>query len=261
MTDSSSNFPGEPHNELPADRRTQLRGVEAIRRALEGGHPLRLVIADRSATSSAVSVLVARCEAAGVRTRRASPQEMRRLSPSGRPSEIVALAGPDPNLELREIFSLPGVVWLLAGGRYPGNAGYVIRSAEISGAAGVVIDARFDRAGRRDCGRASMRADRYFPVHFAASREALELARAAGRRIIAIEDVGTSSPWQTDLRGDLLIMIGGEREGIAPALLEEADEIVAIPSGGFLPSYNLQAAMGIVMGERLRQCSEPVSRQ
>ncbi len=261
MPNSSSDPPSEPRIDPPSERRTQLRGVEAITQALEGGRDVRIVIADRSLTSSGLSVLMGRCEAAGIRVRHANPQEMRRLSPPGLQSGVVAMLGPDPTVELHEVFTLPGVVWLLAGGRYPGNAGYVIRSAEISGAAGVVIDARFDRVGRRDCGRASMRADRYFPVYFAPSRDAVELARAAGRRIIAIEDVGSGAPWQTDLRGDLLIMIGGERDGIAPALLEEADEIIAIPSAGFLPSYNLQAAMGIVMGEHLRQCSLSTSRQ
>ena len=37
------------------------------------------------------------------------------------------------------------------------------------------------------------------------------------------------------------------------SILDLADAVLSIPMRGFLPSYNLQAAMAVVMGERLRQ--------
>ena len=48
-------------------------------------------------------------------------------------------------------------------------------------------------------------------------------------------------------------MIGGERYGISPELLERCDAVLRIPMAGFIPSYNLQAAMAAVAIERLRQ--------
>jgi tRNA G18 (ribose-2'-O)-methylase SpoU len=51
----------------------------------------------------------------------------------------------------------------------------------------------------------------------------------------------------------VLFAIGGEEPGIPPDLLAEFDEIVRIPMGGFIRSYNLQAALAAVAGERLRQ--------
>jgi 23S rRNA (guanosine2251-2'-O)-methyltransferase len=71
--------------------------------------------------------------------------------------------------------------------------------------------------------------------------------------VLAVEDVGTLSPWEVDLRQPLLLLIGGERDGIPPAVLEACDGVITIPMRGFIPSYNLQAAMGIVVGEHLRQ--------
>ena len=86
--------------------------------------------------------------------------------------------------------------------------------------------------------------------------EANSQAREAGRTVVAVEDVGKHAPWQVDLRGPVLIIVGGEEAGISEALRSQADAIVRVPMHGFLPSYNLQAAMAIVMGERLRQAED-----
>jgi len=48
-------------------------------------------------------------------------------------------------------------------------------------------------------------------------------------------------------------VIGGETRGIPAPLLARCDAALRIPMRGFIPAYNLQAAMAIVAGERLRQ--------
>ena len=83
--------------------------------------------------------------------------------------------------------------------------------------------------------------------------DAIDRARSAGRRLVGIEDTGHAAPWDADLRGPLLLLIGGEAGGLAPALQARCDETIRIPMPGFIPSYNLQAAMAMVAGERLRQ--------
>jgi tRNA G18 (ribose-2'-O)-methylase SpoU len=90
-------------------------------------------------------------------------------------------------------------------------------------------------------------------VRWIAADEVLAAARAASRRVVAIEDSGTRAPFEVDLRGPVLFVIGGESRGIAPALLARCDDVLRIPMRGFVPAYNLQAAMAIVAGERLRQ--------
>ena len=93
----------------------------------------------------------------------------------------------------------------------------------------------------------------FFPVHFEDAEHATALARKAGRRVVAVEDVGERAPWQVDMRGPLMMVVGGEEGGIPSTLLAQVDEVVRVPMHGFLPSYNLQSAMAVVMGERLRQ--------
>ena len=163
----------------PIERR-QLRSAGEIDAALERAAPLRFALCLEGALDPDDAARLARLEARGVAVRRVSPSAFRRLVPFGLDTRWLALEGPSPGSDLEAVLSSAGVVWLLAGCRYPGNAGYVIRSAEVSGAAGVVVASDFDRVERRDCLRFAMRVDRFFPVHFASARESLALARAAG---------------------------------------------------------------------------------
>ena len=91
------------------------------------------------------------------------------------------------------------------------------------------------------------------PVHFVGWPEAVAAARGAGRRIVAIEDSGECLPWETDLRAPCLLVVGSEDDGVPTELMEGADDRVRLPTGGFVSSYNLQAAMAMVTAELLRQ--------
>jgi tRNA G18 (ribose-2'-O)-methylase SpoU len=146
-----------------------------------------------------------------------------------------------------------GAVWLLAEVTYPSNAGFALRTAEVSGAEGVVLDAAFNHEARSRASHVGMGADKLLPVLYATARDAIAAARAADRRIVAIEDSGAHAPWEVELGGHVLLVIGAERSGISAELLAACDQAVRIPMAGFIPSYNLQAAMSIVAGERLRQ--------
>lgn len=236
-----------------ANLRRQLRSPAEIDEALSAGRSIRFVLCLEAGSDDAALNVAARAESMGIAVRRISERAMRRLVPSGIVTQILGLEGPPPASDLGEVMRGVGVVWMLVGCGYPGNAGAVIRSAEVSGADGVVIASKFDRVERRDCLRYGMRVDRFFPVHFADAEPSLALARASGRQIVAVEDVGKRAPWRADLTGPLLVIIGGEEGGIPESVLACADDVVRVPMHGFLPSYNLQAAMAVVMGERLRQ--------
>jgi TrmH family RNA methyltransferase len=131
-----------------------------------------------------------------------------------------------------------------------------IRTAEVSGADGIIVDAQLDHAARRSALRFAMRADWYMPVLWERAGIVLAGAAEAGRRIIGVEDVGTQAPWEVDLTGRVLLVVGGETHGIPAAVLERCDCVVRIPTAGFIPSYNLQAAVAAIATERLRQAAK-----
>ncbi len=237
--------------------RRRLVGAEAIAAALDAGEALRLVITAREGLSPAARAVVERARGADIPVQPAGDPVLWRLTAGAPDAELLGLVGPPPGRALDAVLRERGALWLLAGTAYPGNAGFVIRTAEVSGADGVVIDAAFDRAKRRESLRASMRADRYLPVFFEKAAEVARDAARAGRRVIAIETHGRRAPWELDLTGPVCFVLGGERSGIPEPVLDAADEVVRIPMAGFIASYNLQAAMAAVAAERLRQSGLP----
>ncbi len=231
------------------NERRRLEGAGAVREAFAAAAPVRLVLVRSGAEDPD---LFAAAESAGVPVRGASDSVFRRFARSG-DCDVLALVGPAPRASLDELMRRPGAVWLLAGAAYPGNVGFAVRTAEVSGAAGIVVDAPFGGGERRRALRAAMDAQRFFPVLWHDAVAAVEVAVGANRRVVAIEDRGVAAPWDTELTGDLLLVVGGERDGIPAPVLERADAVVRLPMRGFVPSYNLQAAMSAVAFERLRQ--------
>ena len=239
--------------------RRQLAGPEAIAAALDRAEPVRLVLVSGAPQDPATPALVDRAKALGIPVRETSERSRWRLSQDP-PAEVLALVGGPPDADRATVLASGGLVWLLVGLAYPGNTGFAIRLAEVSGAHGVFVDGAFLHEGRREALRASMRADRFMPVFWEPALEAVAAARAAGRRVLAVEDVGTRAPHEVDLTEPLLLIVGGERHGIPREVLEACDGAIRIPMRGFIPSYNLQAAMAIVVGEHLRQLAPSPAR-
>ena len=98
-----------------------------------------------------------------------------------------------------------------------------------------------------------MRADRFIPVVYSTTDEILEAVGKAKIRLVAVEDTGTHEPWEEDLSGDVMLVVGAEKEGISEQVLAAADACVVLPMDGFVPSYNLQVAVSVVALEALRQ--------
>ena len=233
--------------------RSKLAGSSAIGAALARGEALRLIVFDGDREDAAALALEEPARAAGIPIQIVGERHFDRLRPPGGPGGAVALLGPAPASGPAEVLARPGAAWLLHGIAYAGNAGMAIRTAEVSGAAGVFIDAEFDHGQRREAVRASMRADRFVPVQWVGAATVLSAARGAGRRIISLEDTGTAAPWEVDLTGPALFVVGGEHAGVPDELLAQSDQVVRIPMEGFIRSYNLQAAVAIIAAERMRQ--------
>lgn len=233
--------------------RRRLLDRDAIRQAVAQGRELGVLLVREGERSPEVAALVEAARAAGVRISIESPREMRRMSATDEAPALLAMQGPAPASDLAALMKREGVVFVLIGLRYPANVGFILRSAEVAGAAGVVVANHWKESEWAEARRVSMRADRFLSVLSARAGEAVTAALASGRRLVAIETNGDATPWTADLTGPIACLIGSEATGIPADLLARADEILRIPTPGFIPSYNVQAATSILLGELLRQ--------
>jgi tRNA G18 (ribose-2'-O)-methylase SpoU len=237
--------------------RRRVEDVEAIRAALDRSasdpSPISLLLCREGELSPTAGSLVARARELDIPVLIESEREMRRMSSGEAARELVALEGFSAHPTLDELMSRQGLVFVLVGIRYPGNVGFILRSAEVAGAAGVVLASDWEGSQLSEALRVGMRADRFFPVIESAAEAAIAAARRAGRRVVALETAGAKAPWNADLVAPTVVLVGSETMGISDALLESADDIIRIPTRGFIPSYNVQAAVGMLLGEWLRQ--------
>lgn len=233
--------------------RRPIAGTAAIEAALDAGEPVRVLLLAREARPEEER-LAERAVAAGATLWRGSDGDLFRMSRGPEPARMLAMVGMAPTAQdVPDLLGRPGAVWLLSGAAYPSNVGFAIRTAEVSGATGLIVDGAFSGAQRSRARHVSMGAHRLLPVLYAESGAVIEVAKSVGRAVVAIEDVGAVAPWEVDLTGEVLIVLGNERSGLSESVLAAADATVRIPMAGFVPSYNLQAAMTAIATERLRQ--------
>ncbi len=227
----------------------QITGLKAVMEALENGAAINRVLVDRDHDTSALRAL---CEAAGIPLEEGSTNDLWRMSADGA-QVALALTGRTQHETLDEVMKAGGCIWFFDGVEYSTNLGFAIRTAEVSGANAVLLNVAKTHEERRTIRRASMRADRFIPVMYSDTDAILQSAKDHGVRLIAAEDVGEVGPWDEDLTGNVLLVVGAERDGVSPEVLEAADAVVKLPMDGFVPSYNLQVAVSVLAVEALRQ--------
>jgi len=229
--------------------------VTEVSKALET-EEVTLILFHRGSSDPEARRLRDLAEERGIAVRESSNSDMWRMSrvnDGESPPQILALVGRRPDATVDEILSSGGLCWLLDGARYPVNIGFTIRTAEVSGAQAVFVDGSLNHAEKKAARRASMKAHRFMPVHWVDGKELVDMAKEADFRVISLEDTGEIGPWEEDLTGNVLLVIGGEHDGISDHVLKASDSVLRVPMSGFVPSYNLQAPMAVVAAEALRQ--------
>lgn len=217
---------------------------------------MQLVLVRSDDDAEDTRALLEAAEQYGAKIWKGGAGDLRRLGRGPDAERAVALLGPPTAATLDELLGRGGLTWLLHRIAYPSNVGFAIRTAEVSGADGVIVDAEFNHEQRARIMHVSMGAALLLPVLYEATVAVLDRAQAAGVRTVAIEDVGDRPPWEVDLRGPTLCILGGERSGMPAELVERCHARIRIPMAGFVPSYNVQAAMASIASERLRQLDQ-----
>lgn len=135
----------------------------------------------------------------------------------------------------------------------PGNLGSLLRTADSAGCAALVICDPVTDLFNPNVIRASQGAVFSVPVGVASSADAIAWARAKGLRILATTPDGAKPIWDVDVRGPVAIIMGSEKDGLAPAWLEAADTRVFIPQAGTSDSLNVATAAAVCLFEAVRQ--------
>lgn len=134
------------------------------------------------------------------------------------------------------------------------NLGAVSRTLECVGGNGIIVPAKGGAAINAETVKASAGAlNRIDACRVPNLRYAAYYLKQAGFRIVAASEKVDKLIYDADLKGPVAIVMGSEGKGISSAMLELADEKVAIPMSGNIGSLNVSIAAAVVMYEAVRQ--------
>jgi len=125
----------------------------------------------------------------------------------------------------------------------PGNVGTLLRSADAFGAGVALSPGCADLTGPKAL-RASMGAAFRVPVS--------GFDAPPGRRVALVAHGGTPLP-ELDLPGEVVFVLGAEREGLPKDVLRRCDAQASIPQGGDAESLNVAMAGTVALYELFRR--------
>lgn len=168
---------------------------------------------------------------------------------------VVAELAPRTFVTLRQLLqAAPTLLLGLDGIEDPQNLGAILRSAEAAGVEGVLLPERRSAPLSGAAVKASSGASELLPLcRVAGLASAVPEVRRAGLWCVALDPHGDMQPWEVDLTGPLLLVVGGEGRGVHRLVRERCDSRVRLPMAGRVANLNASAAAAALLYEVTRQ--------
>jgi len=184
-----------------------------------------------------------------------SAGELERLCGSPDHQGVVAEVDPYPYAGAAELLRRENALLIaLDQVQDPRNLGAVARSAEAAGAAGLVVPERRSAAVTAAACKASAGAVEHLAIAHARNlADWLAEAKEAGFWIWGADAAADQAPWDVDLTGPTVVVLGGEGKGLRPRVASACDGLVALPQQGRIDSLNVSAAAAALLFEAVRQ--------
>ncbi len=134
------------------------------------------------------------------------------------------------------------------------NFGAIIRTAEISGVDGIIIQNSSSAPVNSDTIKTSAGAIFNIPIckvnHI---KDAIYHLQSMNISIISASEKSDKNIYDVNLKGPLAIIMGSEQKGINKSVINLSDESVKLPMYGKIESLNVSVACGIFLYEVVRQ--------
>ena len=178
------------------------------------------------------------------------------MSETGKHQGVIAIvaayeyASVEDILEKARQKNEPPFVFILDGIEDPHNLGAIIRTANLSGAHGVIIPKHRAVGLTAVVARASAGAINYTPVAKVTNiNKTMQELKDAGMWFVCA-DMGGERMYNIDLTGSIGLVIGNEGDGVSESVKKNCDFIASIPMNGDIDSLNASVACGVLACER-----------
>ncbi len=186
-------------------------------------------------------------------------ERLDQLSETGKHQGAIAFAAAYEYAELNDVLKAAEdkgeapFVFILDGIEDPHNLGAIIRTANLSGAHGVIIPKRRAVGLTATVAKASAGALNYTPVVKVNNiSNTIEELKEKGMWFVCA-DMGGETMYNLNLTGSIGLVIGNEGSGVSRLVKEKCDMIASIPMKGDIDSLNASVACGVLAYEIVRQ--------
>ena len=188
-----------------------------------------------------------------------SRERLDMMSETGMHQGVIAYTAAYEYSELEDIFTLaeskgePPFVYILDNIEDPHNLGAIIRTANLSGAHGVIIPKNRAVGLTSTVARTSAGALNYTPVVRVTNiTKTIEELKKRGMWFVCA-DMGADTMYDLNLTGSIGLVIGNEGDGVSRLVKEACDYVASIPMKGDIDSLNASVAAGVLGFEIVRQ--------
>lgn len=234
-------------------------GRNAVNEALRSGRTIDSLYVARGQKIGSLAALITKAKQKDITIKEADPKKLDFMCGNANHQGVVAIAAVKAYANIDDIFALaqsrgesPFII-LADELEDPHNLGAILRTAECTGAHGVIIPKRRAVGLTYAVGKASAGAVEYVPVVRVTNMAvAIDQLKKRGLWIYATDLKGEN--WcSVDFTGSVGLVIGSEGGGISRLVKEKADFTLTLPMVGHIASLNASVACGVLCYEIARQ--------
>lgn len=236
-----------------------IAGRNAVSEALKSGRTIDSIYMARGNRTGSIGGIIAKAKQAGIPIKEADPKKLDFMCGHANHQGVVAVAAVKEYASLEDLFRVaeergePPFFLIADELEDPHNLGAILRTAECSGAHGVIVPRRRAAGLTFAVGKASAGAVEYVPVARVTNlANTLDELKKRGLWIYAADMDGQD--WcAVDYRSPAAIVIGSEGFGVSRLVREKSDFIISLPMLGKINSLNASVACGVICYEVVRQ--------
>lgn len=237
----------------------QIEGRHSVLEAFRAGKLVERVFVLKGCQDGPVATIVREAKRAQVIVDFVPKERLDHMSEDGKHQGVIAqlsafaYSSVDDMLALAKERGEDPFLFLLDGIEDPHNLGAIIRTANLSGAHGVIIPKRRAVGLTSAAVKASAGAIHYTPVAKVTNLSAvMEQLKEKGLWFVCA-DMDGEVMYRHDLTGAIGLVVGNEGSGVSRLVKEHCDYTAGIPMAGDIDSLNASVAAGVLAFEIVRQ--------
>lgn len=237
----------------------KVEGRNAVSEIIKSGVTIDKVMVENGMRNEVSKTLLNQIRDLRLKVQFADKSVLDKESESGKHQGFIAFTSDYSYTELSDVIQKidrqlkDGFIVALDSVEDPHNLGSIIRVCECAGVDALIIQKHRSAAVTDTVMRISEGAASYLPVCRVTNlNSALDELKKSGFWVYGAE-VSGENIYKTDLKGKIVLVVGGEDSGIKMLTKKNCDKIISLPLYGKINSLNASVACAVAVYEAIRQ--------